>query len=384
MPSFHFETTPRIVCERGAALRLARILQAGGHRRAFLVTDPGLVAAGLIDAPAAALRAAGLHVTVYDRVQADPPEHVVLEAAQAARDDRADCVIGLGGGSSLDTAKLVPLLAANPQPLADIYGPQRARGPRLPLIQVPTTAGTGSEVTPTSVVSTPDHQKRGVISSLLFPDVAVLDAALTAALPPGPTAMTGIDAMVHAIEAYTTRHKKNPMSDMLAVRALQLLHGHLGGAVRQGGDLDSREAMLLGSLLAGMAFANAPVAAIHALAHPLGSHFHVPHGLANSLVMVPILRFNLPVAEAAYAELARALDPGLRDVADAEAALAFIAAMQAHVTASPIPQRLRDVGVGESDLPVLAEAAMTVDRLLMNNPRDLTREDALAIYTQAF
>ena len=384
MPSFHFETTPRIVCERGAALRLARILQAGGHRRAFLVTDPGLVAAGLIDAPAAALRAAGLHVTVYDRVQADPPEHVVLEAAQAARDDRADCVIGLGGGSSLDTAKLVALLAANPQPLADIYGPQRARGPRLPLIQVPTTAGTGSEVTPTSVVSTPDHQKRGVISSLLFPDVAVLDAALTAALPPGPTAMTGIDAMVHAIEAYTTRHKKNPMSDMLAVRALQLLHGHLGRAVRQGGDLDSREAMLLGSLLAGMAFANAPVAAIHALAHPLGSHFHVPHGLANSLVMVPILRFNLPVAEAAYAELARALDPGLRDVADAEAALAFIAAMQAHVTASPIPQRLRDVGVGESDLPVLAEAAMTVDRLLMNNPRDLTREDALAIYTQAF
>jgi len=168
------------------------------------------------------------------------------------------------------------------------------------------------------------------------------------------------------------------------VRALQLLHGHLGGAVRQGGDLDSREAMLLGSLLAGMAFANAPVAAIHALAHPLGSHFHVPHGLANSLVMVPILRFNLPVAEAAYAELARALDPGLRDAADTEAALAFIAAMQAHVTASPIPQRLRDVGVGESDLPVLAEAAMTVDRLLMNNPRDLTRDDALAIYTQAF
>lgn len=384
MPSFHFETTPRIVCERGAALRLARILQAGGQRRAFLVTDPGLVAAGLIDAPAAALRAAGLHVTVYDRVEADPPEHVVLEAAQAARDDRADCVIGLGGGSSLDTAKLVALLAAHPQPLADIYGPQRARGPRLPLIQVPTTAGTGSEATPTSVVSTPDHQKRGVISSLLFPDVAVLDAELTAALPPGPTAMTGIDAMVHAIEAYTTRHKKNLMSDMLAVRALQLLHGHLGGAVRQGGNLDDREAMLLGSLLAGMAFANAPVAAIHALAHPLGSHFHVPHGLANSLVMVPILRFNLPVAEGAYAELARALDPGLRDAADAEAALAFIAAMQAHVAASPIPQRLRDVGVGESDLPVLAEAAMTVDRLLMNNPRDLTRDDALAVYTQAF
>ncbi|VCU68158.1 Alcohol dehydrogenase 2 [Pigmentiphaga humi] len=384
MPSFQFETTPRIVCERGAALKLAQTLQAGGQRRAFIVTDPGLVRAGLVEAPAAALRAAGLHATVYDRVEADPPEHVVLEAAQAARDDGADCVIGLGGGSSLDTAKLVALLAARPQRLEDIYGVQRAAGPRLPLIQVPTTAGTGSEATPTAVVSTPDHQKRGVISSLLYPDLAVLDAELTAALPAGPTAMTGIDAMVHAIEAYTTRHRKNPISDMLAVRALQLLHAHLGRAVADGSDIAAREAMLLGSLLAGMAFANAPVAAIHALAHPLGSHFHVPHGLANALVMAPTLVFNLPAAGHLYAELGRALDPALRDAADAEAAQAFIAAMRGHVQGSPIPQRLREVGVGEADLPVLAEAAMTVDRLLMNNPRELAQRDALAIYTQAF
>ncbi|OVZ55637.1 alcohol dehydrogenase [Pigmentiphaga sp. NML080357] len=384
MPSFQFDTTPRIVCEQGAALRLARLLQAGGHRRAFIVTDPGLVRAGLVDAPAEALRAAGVNVTVYDRVQADPPEHVVQEAAAAARQDRAECVIGLGGGSSLDTAKLVALLAARPQALADIYGVQRAAGPRLPLVQVPTTAGTGSEATPTAVVSTPDHQKRGVISPLLFPDVAVLDATLTAALPPGPTAMTGIDAMVHAIEAYSTRHKKNPMSDMLAVRALQLLHAHLDRATGTGGDIESREAMLLGSLLAGMAFANAPVAAIHALAHPLGSHFHVPHGLANALVMVPILRFNLPVAAPLYAELGRALDDGLRDAGDAAAAEAFIETMQAHVARSPIPQRLREVGVRERDLPVLAEAAMTVDRLLTNNPRELTQADALAIYTRVF
>lgn len=381
MPSFQFETPPRIVCERGAALRLAPLLQ--GRRHAFVVTDAGLVRAGLIDAPVAALRKAGLRVTLHDKVEADPPEHVVLAAVEAARAAGADCVIGLGGGSSLDTAKLVALLAASPQPLTDIYGPQRATGPRLPLIQVPTTAGTGSEATPTSVVSTPDHQKRGVISSLLYPDVAVLDAQLTLALPPAPTAMTGVDAMVHAIEAYTTRHLKNPISDALAVRALQLLDRHLGRVIAQGDDIEAREGMLLGSMLAGMAFANAPVAAIHALAHPLGSHFHVPHGLANALVMVPVLRFNLPEAGTRYAELARALNPALHAAGDAEAAEAFIATMAGHVAQAPMPQRLREVGVAANDLPMLAEAAMGVQRLLANNPRELNQTHALVLYTQA-
>ncbi|MBP7567151.1 MAG: iron-containing alcohol dehydrogenase [Burkholderiaceae bacterium] len=382
MTRFHFETTPRIVCERGAALRLASLLPC--CRRAFVVTDPGLVRAGLVQAPVDALVEAGLHVTVYDRVEADPPEHVVLAAAQAARDDGADCVVGLGGGSSLDTAKLVALLAATPQPLDAIYGPGRATGPRLRLLQVPTTAGTGSEATPTAVVSTPDHQKRGVISPLLLPDAAVLDATLTVGLPPAVTAMTGVDAMVHAIEAYTTRHLKNPLSDALAVRALQLLHANLPRAVAQGDDLDAREAMLLGSLLAGMAFANAPVAAIHALAHPLGSHFHVPHGLANALVMLPVLRFNRPVASGRYAELARALDPGLRDTPDLRAADAFIDMMAGHLAAAPMAQRLADVGIAEGDLSTLAAAAMTVQRLLDNNPRLVTEADAHDLYAEAF
>ncbi|MBN9411450.1 MAG: iron-containing alcohol dehydrogenase [Burkholderiales bacterium] len=381
MSSFQFETPPRIVCERGAALRLASLLP--GLRRVVVVTDPGVARAGLIDAPTAALREAGLQVTVFDRVEADPPEQVVLDAARAAREAGADSVVGLGGGSSLDTAKLVALLAATPQPLADIYGPGRATGPRLRLLQVPTTAGTGSEATPTAVVSTPDHQKRGVISPLLLPDVAVLDATLTTGLPPAVTAMTGVDAMVHAIEAYTTRRLKNPLSDALAVRALQLLHAHLPRAVAQGDDLDAREAMLLGSLLAGMAFANAPVAAIHALAHPLGSHFHVPHGLANALVMLPVLRFNLDVAGPLYAQLARALDPALRDADDAQAAQAFVALMSAHLDAAPMGRRLQDVGIAGDDLPTLAAAAMTVQRLLDNNPRPVSQADALGLYAQA-
>ncbi|QHE87353.1 iron-containing alcohol dehydrogenase [Hydrogenophaga sp. BPS33] len=384
MLRFQFDSPPRLVCQRGAALALAPWLQARACMHAFVVTDPGLVRAGVVGAPVDALRAAGLRVTVYDQVEADPPEHVVLAAVQAARDAGADGVIGLGGGSSLDTAKLVALLAATPQALPDIYGPNRARGPRLPLVQVPTTAGTGSEATPTSVVSTPDHQKRGVISPLLLPDVAVLDATLTLGLPPAPTAMTGIDAMVHAIEAYTTRHLKNPVSDALAVRALQLLHTHLGRAVQHGDDLDAREGMLLGSALAGMAFANAPVAAIHALAHPLGSHFHVPHGLANALVMVPVLRFNLPVAGHLYAELARALDPAWLGKGEAVAADAFITLMAQHVSQAPIPQRLRDVGIAAPEVPTLAQAAMDVRRLLDNNLRDVQESDALALYSESF
>jgi len=380
----HFETAPRIIYECGAALRLAPLLQQRDCRHAFIVTDSGLVQAGVPHAPIAALRAENIAVTVYDKVQADPAEHVVLQAVEAARNAGADAIIGLGGGSSLDTAKLTALLAMRPQSLDDIYGADRAIGPRLPLIQVPTTAGTGSEVTRVSVVSTPDQQKRGVISAWLLPDVAVLDAALTLGLPPGPTAMTGVDAMVHAIEAYTSRDLKNPVSDALAVSALKLLSNNLGRAVTHGADIAARAAMLQGSLLAGMAFANASVAAIHGLAHPLGSYFHVPHGLANALVTVPVLRFNLPVVAPLYAELARALQCNPCGVSDCDAAEAFITHVAGHIGQAPIAQRLRDVGVTARDLPRLAQAAMTVQQLLIHNPRRLTLSDALALYSEAY
>lgn len=252
----------------------------------------------------AAFEKAGIAATLYSEVQADPPEAAVLDAVAAAKKAGADAIIGFGGGSSMDTAKLVALLVGTPQDLPDIYGIGLAKGPRLPLIQVPTTAGTGSEVTPISIVTTPTHEKKGVVSPLLYPDLAVLDAKLTVGLPPAVTAMTGIDAMVHAIEAYTSKHKKNVLSDGLAVKALQLLAGNMDKVLANGADLSARAAMLQGSMLAGMAFANAPVAAVHALAYPLGGHFHVPHGLSNALVLAPVLAFNRPAAEELYGELA--------------------------------------------------------------------------------
>ncbi len=384
MSQFSFETAPRIVCEQGGADRLGEIAASLGISRLFLVTDTGLIKAGLINGALASLKAAGLQTTVFSGVQADPPELSVQAAVDAACACGADGVAGFGGGSSLDTAKLVALLARTPQALPAIYGIGLARGPRLPLIQVPTTAGTGSEVTPISILTTPAHEKKGVVSPLLYPDVALLDSRLTLGLPPAVTAMTGVDAMVHAVEAFSTRLKKNPLSDALAIKALQLLYANLPAAVDDGKDASVRENMLLGSLLAGMAFANAPVAAVHALAYPLGGHYGLPHGLTNSLVFVPVLNFNLPVAQALYAELGRAILPQLAGAGDAQAAQAFVAAISERVAAMPYAQTLRAAGVRQDDLPMLARDAMNVQRLLVNNPRDVAYADALALYQAAF
>ena len=384
MPQFTFETTPKIICEQGAAKRLGEIARGLGMSQVFLVTDIGLMKAGLIDGALTSLSEAGVKVTVFSDVLADPPEVSVQAAVKAAALVHADGVIGFGGGSSLDTAKLVALLVKTPQELPTIYGIGLARGPRLPLIQVPTTAGTGSEVTPIAILTTPSHEKKGVVSPLLYPDVAVLDSLLTLGLPPAITAMTGVDAMVHAIEAFTSRSKKNALSDALAIKALQLLYANLPESVSDGKDAQVRENMLLGSLLAGMAFANAPVGAVHALAYPLGGHYQLPHGLTNSLVLLPVLKFNLPAAESLYAELGRAILPELNSVSDALAASNFIEAIAAHVITMPYAQRLREVGVKEHELEMLARDAMNVQRLLINNPRDVQFTDALSLYQSAY
>lgn len=384
MAPFSFETAPKIMCEQGGANRLGEVAKSLGIARLFLVTDAGLIKARLLDGALASLAGAGVAATVFSDVLADPPELSVQAAVDAARAAGADGVAGFGGGSSLDTAKLVALLVRTPQALPDIYGIGLARGPRLPLIQVPTTAGTGSEVTPISILTTPSHEKKGVVSPLLYPDVALLDSRLTLGLPPAVTAMTGVDAMVHAIESFSTRLKKNPLSDALAIKALQLLYANLPAAVSDGKDPPVRENMLLGSLLAGMAFANAPVGAVHALAYPLGGHYGLPHGLSNSLVFVAVLKFNLAAAQGLYAELGRAILPELAAADDSEAAARFVAAIGARVAAMPYAQSLRDAGVKQDDLPMLARDAMKVQRLLVNNPRDVSFDDALAMYQSAY
>lgn len=249
----------------------------------------------------------------------------------------------------------------------------------MPLILVPTTAGTGSEVTPVSVVTTGEGQKNVVYSPLLLPDLAILDAELTLGLPPHVTAATGIDAMVHAVEAYTSKDLKNPISDCLAREALRLLSTSLFKACQDGSNLQARENMLLGACLAGMAFANSPVAAVHALAYPLGAHFHVPHGLSNALVLGPVMRFNLEAVAPLYAQLADIVLPGLSG-SDREKAMALADYLGALAGELGLATRLRDLGITESDIELLVTDAMKQTRLLGNNPRPVSEQDVRAIY----
>ncbi|MDB5764350.1 MAG: iron-containing alcohol dehydrogenase [Herminiimonas sp.] len=382
--AFGFSTVPNILCELGAVKRLgvlaAQYFPAARH--ALIVTDAGFLKTGLVNAPIADLRAAGLSVSIFSEVLADPPEAVILRATADARQNKIDLVIGLGGGSSMDVAKLIAVLAASDQPLSTMYGIGNVKAGRLPLVQVPTTAGTGSEVTPIAIVTTGATTKMGVVAPQLYADLAILDAELTVGLLPKVTAATGIDAMVHAIEAYTTRHKKNPLSDMLALQALTLLAPNLVAACEDGKNLAVRQAMLLGATMAGQSFSNAPVAAVHALAYPIGGIFHVPHGLSNALVLPHVLRFNMPNAAALYAELAEIVAPQAQGSAEARSH-ALIGAMEQIAARVGIETRLSQVGIAAADLDRLADDAMLQTRLLTNNPREVLREDAHAIYTAA-
>lgn len=383
MNGFTFTTTRSLICQPGASRELATHARALGIRRPFVVTDRGVLATGILQPALDALANDGLATAVFADVVADPPEAVVLAALDQARAHQCDGVIGFGGGSPMDTAKLVALLADGAQSLQAVYGVGNATGTRLPLIQIPTTAGTGSEVTPIAIVTTGETTKMGVVAPQLLPDLAILDATLTTGLPGAVTAATGIDAMVHAIEAYTSKVRKNPYSDMLAREALRLLSANLHTAVHQGDNVEARSNMLLGAMLAGQAFANAPVAAVHALAYPLGGIFHIPHGLSNSLVLPHVMRFNLPAARELYAELSPLVLPTQRAAGADPAAnlIDYLVELSENVR---LPQRLRDVDVPEDALPRLASDAMLQQRLLVNNPREVTERDALSIYQAAW
>lgn len=379
MQGFVFQSTKSILVEPGSSSRIGELVTSLGCKSVLLVSDPGVKGAGLLQAGLQGLEQQGVAVTLFTDVQADPPVHVIDAAVKIAVDAKVDGIVSIGGGSSMDVAKLVALLAVGQEKLDDIYGVGMVKGRRLPLVLAPTTAGTGSEVTPISIVTTGEGEKKGVVSPVLLPDWAVLDAELTLGLPSAVTAATGIDAMVHAIEAYTSKRLKNPLSDALARDALRLLGGNIHEACRNGTNREARHNMLLGSMLAGMAFANAPVAAVHALAYPVGARFHVPHGLSNSLVLPQVIRFNASSAEQHYGELAAILTPSAKGNA-ADRTKALVEMLSALPVELGLPTRLSDVGIAEKDLGFLADDAMKQTRLLINNPREVVRDDALAIY----
>jgi alcohol dehydrogenase class IV len=390
--SFQFNTTKSIISEPGSLRKIVDICQKLKIKRPLVVTDQGIVSCGLLDKLLSEFinqkntsGTSELSVTVYDQVVADPQEKIILSAIEQAKQDQIDGVIGFGGGSSMDTAKVVAVLTKSSQTLNDIYGVDQVDGDRLPLILIPTTAGTGSEVTPIAIVTTGETTKAGIVSPQLLPDVALLDAELTLGLPPMVTAATGIDSMVHAIEAYTSKIKKNPYSDMLAKEALRLLSENIESVCQDGNNVNARQNMLLGACLAGQAFANAPVAAVHALAYPLGGHFHIPHGLSNSLVLPHVMRFNKTHAASLYSELAPYISRTI-NTEQSEQSISddLILYVEGLIKRLLLPSTLKEMKIEKAQLPMLAKDAMLQTRLLINNPKDVSYENVLAIYQSAY
>lgn len=393
MQAFDFSTSKTIISEVGAINRIAALCASLNISKPLIVTDQGIKNIGLLAPITNAFNRCQMQFGCFDKVIADPPASIVLEAVDYAKQSHFDGVIGFGGGSSLDTAKLVALLANTDESIADIYGIDNIKGKRLPLILIPTTAGTGSEVTPIAIVTTGETTKTGIVSAELLPDIALLDASLTTSLPSNITAATGIDAMVHAIEAFTSAIKKNFMSDMLAKKALSLLSANILEATLNGDNLEARQAMLLGSCLAGQAFANAPVGAVHALAYPLGGQFHIPHGLSNALVLPHVMAFNQSHCADLYAELAPfiMLETGENEAniisegldSNEKTSTLLIHYLHELIIKLQLPQALSELGIEKKHIDALAADALEQQRLLLNNPKLLSLEDAKHIYSAA-
>ncbi|HYI46928.1 MAG TPA: iron-containing alcohol dehydrogenase [Allosphingosinicella sp.] len=374
MLSYEFQYGPKLIAGPGAARRLAEVLPPG---RCLFVTDANVRALGLAGPVLDALPDA----MIFDAVEQDPSRETLMAAVAAG--EGAVSVVGFGGGSPMDVAKLAAYLIATGEDLDALWGVGKAIGRKLPLALVPTTAGTGSEATPVTVITVGSTEKRGVNSPALLPDWAVLDPELTLSLPRAVTAATGIDAMVHAIEAYTSARLKNPMSDMFARKAMRLISDNLLKACDTPDDIEARGKMLLAAHLAGIAFANAPVAGVHALAYPLGGHFHVPHGLSNALMLTHVLAHNMSAAMPLYAELGAMLDPGIADLGQQGRAQGFVQHLARLSRATGVPRRLSEVGVGPEHLDLLAAEAMKQERLLINNPCPITQADARRLYEAA-
>ena len=381
MRPFTFHPGPRLIAGEGLHERLPGLLPKGP---CLFVTDAGVRGLGLADPYCAALEKSGRLVTVFDRVEADPSRETLLAAVQTGRLTGATSVVGFGGGSPMDVAKLAAYLLGSGDELDSIWGVDVAQGEKLPLVLVPTTAGTGSEATPISVITCQDGVKLAVNARPLTADWALLDPSLTVGLPAPVTAATGIDAIVHSVEAYTSARLKNPMSDALAREALKLLSANLLTACRVPNNMKARSAMLLGAHMAGVAFANAPVGGVHALAYPLGGLFHLPHGLTNALMLRPVLEHNAEAARELYAELAPILDPALEIVGSQARAKGFIDSVCSLAADTGVRLRLRDHGIAESDIPTLASEAMKQTRLLVNNPCPIEEEDARRLYEAAW
>jgi alcohol dehydrogenase len=379
-----FRTPTELVTGIGSIAHIGEKAKKLGATKVLVLTDKVLKQTGLVDKAVTPLTQAGLPVHVIDEIMQEPLFENLEQLASQVRGRGYDVFVGIGGGSVLDVTKALSIMMTNTGDVRDLVGIDKVANKGVPFILVPTTSGTGSEVTCNAIFTdTRDQVKKGIVSPYLLPDVAIVDPELTVTVPPSVTAATGMDAFVHAVESYTAI-RANELTDAIALHAIKLVSRSLRQAVYQGHDLKAREDMAMGSLLAGISLGNAGVGAVHALAYPLGGKFKVPHGVANSLLLPYVMKYNVVSNIPKFAEVARAMGENVDGLSLRDAAMQAVHAIAKLSCDVGIPASIRDVGVTEEDIPALAAEASKIDRLLNNNPRWLTAVDIETIYRESF
>ncbi len=372
----------RVFFRAGAIEALPGVLKELGVTKALIVTDRGVASSGIVERARALVEAAAVATAVYDTTDPEPGEGVPDGIADRYRHEGIDGVVGLGGGSCLDTAKVVAVMLAHGGKLREYLGPDKVPGPGLPSVMVPTTSGTGSESTPNALFIV-DGEKQAVLSRHIMPAVAIIDPELTLSVPPHVTAASGLDALVHAVETYTSLGA-TPVTEMYSLRAVELIAASIRSAVWRGNDLAARSDMALASYLAGVAIANAGTGAVHALAYPLGGRYRVSHGVSNALMFPYVSEWNIPADLPRFATLAKAVGEQVEGLPLRDAAFRFLRGIEAIIGDVGVPRSLDELGIARSELPVLVEGAAKQTRLLKNNPRVLSKDDIAAIYTKAW
>lgn len=371
----------KIVFGTGCIQTLVEDYKKMGLRRLFVLTAPPI--RPLIEGTMDELKAAGIAVEVFQNIVAEPTVNDFKKILEVARQFKADSVVGVGGGSVLDVTKLIAAFINSDQQVEDCFGTGFIKQKGLWFACLPTTAGTGSEVSPNAILlDERDHLKKGIVSPFLIADVAYVDPKLTWTVPAKVTADTGMDALTHCIEAYTNKFA-HPSVDIYALQGIRLIAANLEKAVKNGQDQEAREALAFGSLYGGLCLGPVNTAAVHALSYPLGGEFHIPHGLSNAILLPSVMKFNMPANIKRHAEVAIALgcQPGKNDEETAQRGVDFIYQL---ADAVGIPQKLTDLGIPQTAVDGMAKAAMQVQRLLKNNPREVTEQDARDIYNSLY
>ncbi|KAB2494030.1 iron-containing alcohol dehydrogenase [Priestia endophytica] len=380
----YFRTAQTLITGRNSISKIGEEAKKLGSKKAIIITDKVIRQTGLLSKVIFSLEEINLAVDIMDEVMPEPPFENLEQMMIQLEGKEYDLLIGVGGGSVLDATKVLSIMLTNQENVRDLVGIEKVQNAGISTILVPTTSGTGSEVTYNAIFTdVRDKVKKGIVSPYLLPKVAIVDPALTLTVPPSVTAATGMDALVHAVESYTAI-RAGELTDGIALQAIKLISRSLRKAVYNGKDVKAREDMAMGSLLAGISLGNAGVGAVHALAYPLGGKFKVPHGVANSLLLPFVMKYNVVADLEKFAEVAKALGENIEGLSLREAANCTVYALTQLAQDIGIPSSLKDVGVTAEDIPNLAEEASKIDRLLNNNPRWLTVKEIEKIYEEAY